>query len=64
MLKKANEHALRTTNSVTFKSHLISAYNQIDRLEEQLNDQANQFQHLINQKDLIIHQLEQNNHGK
>ena len=64
MCKKVNEHDFRNANSVTLKSHIISAYSQIDLLEEQLNDQVNQFQQLLNQKDFIISQLEQNSHGK
>jgi hypothetical protein len=46
------------------KQHIMKCYGEIDRQQEQLNDQANQFQQLLNQKDFIINQLEQNSHGK
>ena len=64
MFEKINDRALRASNPSLLRDHVMSAYNEIDRQQEQLNDQANQFQQLLNQKDFIINQLVQNNHGK
>ena len=62
---KVSIDVLKRTHSIkTLQNHIIGAYIEIDQLQEQLNVQVNQFQQLLNQKVLIIHQLEQNNHGE
>jgi hypothetical protein len=40
MFRKVTEHALRTTTTPNLKSHIISAYEEIDRLQDLNNNRS------------------------
>ena len=49
MFTKANEHAFRNANPVTLKSHITSAYTEIDRLQVLNNNRSAEVLQLSNE---------------